>query len=107
MHKYVRNTDPLESWLAAQKIDAEKINKNKKAVLTYIQAKGTSTQQEAEQYCAQYHDMTPQRTRTTFHDLETDGIINKTGENRLTNRGRKAAVYALNNYHTTQKGLFD
>ena len=105
MHAYARKEDPVTSWLAAHNITDEDINRNKAAVLGFLLARGTAIQQDAEDWLERYENMTPQRTRTTFSDLEHMGLINKTGETRTTRRGRKAAVYTLTT-DPNQGGLF-
>lgn len=105
MYAYARKSDPITSWLAAHDITDADINRNKAAVLGFLLARGSAIQQDAEEWLERYENMTPQRTRTTFSDLEHMGLINKTGETRPTRRGRKAAVYALT-AHKDQGGLF-
>lgn len=85
-----RSTDPLTSVDAGRQAD---LNKSQTAILAAMRARGTGVAAfELEQF---FPDMSPSRVRSAVAELAEQGLIEETGEKRLTRFGRQARVWEL------------
>lgn len=86
---HARVTDPDTSKAAAAAINPEV--QQGRVIHVARTVLGDFTQEEMSTYLRD----TGSRTRTAINELETKGVVAKTGEKRMTRKGRKANVYAL------------
>lgn len=82
-----RSTDPTTSVDAGR---AANLHASQDAVLNHMRGGGTWTQGELENA---FSEWSPSRIRSAVSELVELGLVEHTGETRLTRFGRKARVY--------------
>ena len=82
-----RSTDPVTSVDAGR---AANLHASQEAVLNHMRGGGSWTQGELERV---FSEWSPSRIRSAVSELAEFGLVEATGETRLTRYGRKAQVF--------------
>ena len=82
-----RRLDPITSVEAGR---AARLHASQEAVLSFMRTGGEWTQGDLE---VGFPEWSPSRIRSAVSELESAGLVEWTGETRMTRYGRKARVY--------------
>ena len=82
-----RRLDPITSVEAGR---AARLHASQEAVLSFMRTGGEWTQGDLE---VGFPEWSPSRIRSAVSELESAGLVEWTGETRMTRYGRKSRVY--------------
>ena len=102
---YARRNDPVTSWAAAESVTEETKARAHRAVLNWLAENRNGTQGEAVSALCGRYELSPERIRTSFTELEREGKVARTEWKRASPGHRLATVWILNQ-ETTQEALF-